>query len=294
MNSLHAKLLGQKIFELSDIAPNQLGITSRQINYWVDKVLIPFVERQDIKENKRLSRVRLNLANAIWASIIKELLDVGVSSERLAKLAKKVWHQPRLDKYADKVIRETIKANNGSIDKKDIEQLKNNLKDENLMGTLRMEINPFTDMIKSWLLNKKLPHALIYTPKSGEHEFLMNDGKLNLKLASLALESSIVTVPLVPILSKVVSQDIFNSSKPSLEYLTSIEQQIRDIVVFKKPKNVVIAFEDDQIKPITITEQHKTKEQLAKYIMDNKIAKGSKLLIEIRPQGNYKLTLIKK
>jgi len=293
MDSLHAKLLGQKIFELSDIAPNQLGITSRQINYWIDKVLIPFVERQDNKKNKRLSRVRLNLANAIWASIIKELLDVGVSSERLAKLAKEVWHKPRLDKFADKIITNTINGNNGSIDKKDIEQLKKTLEDENLMNTLRMEINPFTDMIKSWLMNKKLPHALIYTPKTGKHEFLMNDGKLNLKLSSLTLESSIVTVPLAPILSKVVSEDI-NSSKTSLEYLTNIEQQIRDIVVFKKPKLVQIVFENDQIIPITITEQHKTKEQLAQYILENKITKGSKLLIDIRSQGNYKLTLIKK
>jgi hypothetical protein len=296
MDSLHARLLGQEIFELSDIAPNKLGVTSRQINYWIDKVLIPFVERPitKINDKKRLSRVRLNIANAVWACIIKELLDVGVSSKRLAILAKEVWNQPKLDKYADNLIRYTIKANNGSIDKKDIERLKETLNDENLMETLRMEINPFTDMIKSWLLNKKLPHALIYTPKTGEYEFLMNDGKLNLKLASLALESSIVTVPLAPILSKVVSQDIFNSSKPSLEYLSSIEQEIRDIVLFKKPKSVVIAFENDKIKPITITEQHKTREQLAQYIMDNKIAKGSKLLIEVRSQGNYKLTLIKK
>ncbi|MBU3821254.1 hypothetical protein KO566_04210 [Flavobacteriaceae bacterium XHP0103] len=293
MNSSHARLLGQQIFEHCDIAPIELGITPRQINYWIKKILIPFVERQDINENKRLGRVRLNLANAIWAYIIKELLDVGVSSKRLAKLAKKVWDKPRKDKYADKVIRKTINRNNGSISNEDIEILKNTLEDDLLMGTLRMEINPFTDMIKSWLLNKEVPHALVYIPKTGEHEFLMNDGKLNLKLASLALESSIVTVPLAPILLKVVSIDI-DSPKPTLGYLNSIEQQIRDIVVFKKPKEVQIVFENGQLKPIIITEKHKTKEQLARYILENKIEKGSKMLIDIRSQGNYKLTLIKK
>ena len=55
-----------------------------------------------------------------------------------------------------------------------------------------------------------------------------------------------------------------------------------------------IAFEDENIRPIVITEQHKTREQLARYILEHKIAKGAKLLIEIRAQGNYKLTLLKK
>jgi hypothetical protein len=73
-----------------------------------------------------------------------------------------------------------------------------------------------------------------------------------------------------------------------------LERQIRDIVVFKKPKIVEIAFEGDHIKPIVVTEEHKSKEQLARYILENRIAKGSKLLIDIRSQGNYKLTLIKK
>jgi len=220
------------------------------------------------------------------------LFDVGISSTRLAKLAKEIWHQPRLEKYADNVIRDAINGKNGPMNDDDIQSLKSTLNDENLMYTLRMEINPFTNTIKSWFMNRKFPHSLIYIPKSGEHKFLMNDGRFNIKLASLALESSIVTVPLSPIFSKVVSQD-FYSSKPSLEYLNNIEQQIRDIVVFEKPKYIEIAIEKSKLTPIVITEQHKSKEQLANYILENKITKGSKLLIDIRSQGNYKLTVIK-
>lgn len=292
MDSLHARLLSQKIFERSDISPSQLDISSRQINYWIFKVILPFVETPIKEKNKRLRRVRLNLANAIWASIIKELFDVGISSKRLAKLAKDVWHEPRVKKYADDVIRDTINGKNGKIDKVDIESLKRTLNDEKLMYTLRMEINPFTDMIKSWFMNRKFPHSLVYIPKTGEHKFLLNDGKFNIKLASLAQESSIVTIPLLPIFSKVVSQD-FYSSKPSLEYINTIEQQIRDIVVFKNPKYVSIAIEKSKIIPIVITEQHKSKEQLAKYIIDGRIPNNSKLLIDPRSQGNYKLTVIK-
>ena len=56
---------------------------------------------------------------------------------------------------------------------------------------------------------------------------------------------------------------------------------------------IEIAFEAEHIKPITLTEQHKSREALARYILENKIAKGAKLLIDIRSQDNYKLTLIK-
>jgi hypothetical protein len=101
-----------------------------------------------------------------------------------------------------------------------------------------------------------------------------------------------LSIPLIPILAKVLAVD-FGNKKKELSYLSEIEKQIRDIVVFKKPKIVEIAFENENIKPIIVTEQHKTKEQLARYILEHKIAKGAKLLIDIRAQGNYKLTLIK-
>jgi hypothetical protein len=95
-------------------------------------------------------------------------------------------------------------------------------------------------------------------------------------------------------MARVMASEFNVVSKTDLYYLNNIERQIRDIVVFKKPKEVVIAFENDSIKPITVTEQHKTREQLARYILENKIKKGSKLLIDIRSSGNYKITLIQK
>jgi hypothetical protein len=103
-----------------------------------------------------------------------------------------------------------------------------------------------------------------------------------------------ICIPLVPIMARVMASEFNDERKTDLYYLNNIERQIRDIVVFKKPKEVVIAFENDNIKPITVTEQHKTREKLARYILENKIKKGSKLLIDIRSSGNYKITLIQK
>lgn len=72
-----------------------------------------------------------------------------------------------------------------------------------------------------------------------------------------------------------------------------MERQIRDIVVFKRPKVVEIAFQDKRNEAFVVTEEHKSRQQLAKYILQNKIKKGSKLLIDIRSNENYKITLIK-
>ena len=55
MKELEIIALGNNIYNESDISPAQLGVTSRQINYWIDKAVVPFVEKQQPKaaENKK-------------------------------------------------------------------------------------------------------------------------------------------------------------------------------------------------------------------------------------------------
>jgi hypothetical protein len=132
----------------------------------------------------------------------------------------------------------------------------------------------------------------LYVPQTNDYEFITGGTELTLGLSSVYLQNPMICLPLAPIISKVLAID-FGNEKKDLTYLSDIEKQIRDIVIFKRPKVIEIAFQDQDIKPITITEQHKSQEELARYILENKIAKGSKLLIEIRSQDNYKLTLIK-
>ena len=159
---------------------------------------------------------------------------------------------------------------------------------------LRTIINPFTDMIKSAVFRTNLPHTMLYVPETNEYHFHYGDNNLILDLSTVYLQKPMISLPLVPIISKVLSVEFVNTKKKELSYLSDVEKQIRDIVVFKRPKIVEIAFEDNHIKPIIVTEQHKSREQLSRYILENKIAKGTKLLIDIRSQDNYKITLIKK
>lgn len=306
MNELEIIELGNNIYNERDISPAQLGVTSRQINYWIDKAVVPFVEKQQPKEveNKKKDTlktkkenktkwIRLDLSQAVWVSIVKELLSFGVSIEQLAELAKSVWQKPRENKYADSVFRAHINNKIHEISDKNINILKKKLADETQMENYyRTIINPFTDMVKSAFKRETLPHSMLYVSETNDYNFVNGSNKLILDLGSVYLKHPMICLPMAPIISKVLAVD-FGNEKKELTYLTHIEKQIRDIVVFKRPKVIEIAFEGEQIRPITLTEQHKSREALARYILENKIAKGSKLLIDIRSQDNYKLTLIK-
>ncbi|MGK0325926.1 MAG: hypothetical protein ACJA2M_002204 [Polaribacter sp.] len=301
MISEEIKNLGNIVFNDRDISPTQLGITSRKINYWLDHNLVPFVEKhQNVKNTETISKeaatktkwIRLNLSQAVWVCIIDTLSSFGVSADKIYTLGKSIWHEPRVDKYADKVFKEHIKNNKHQLPKDVIQSLKQIVADEYWMKDFRKLINPFTDMLKSAILRESMPHTLLYVPGTNDFEFLYGDMNLTLKLSSVYTQHPMISIPMIPILAKVLAVD-FGNKKKELSYLSEIEKQIRDIVVFKKPKIVEIAFENENIKPIVVTEQHKTREQLARYILEHKIAKGAKLLIEIRAQGNYKLTLIK-
>jgi hypothetical protein len=301
MISEEIKNLGNIVFNDRDISPTQLGITSRKINYWLDHNLVPFVEKhQNVKNTETISKeaatktkwIRLNLSQAVWVCIIDTLSSFGVSADKIYTLGKSIWHEPRVDKYADKVFKEHIKNNKHQLPKDVIQSLKQIVADEYWMKDFRKLINPFTDMLKSAILRESMPHTLLYVPGTNDFEFLYGDANLTLKLSSVYMQHPMISIPMIPILAKVLAVD-FGNKKKELSYLSEIEKQIRDIVVFKKPKIVEIAFENENIKPIVVTEQHKTREQLARYILEHKIAKGAKLLIEIRAQGNYKLTLIK-
>lgn len=296
MNEKNITALREYIYSIKDISPKQLGITSRQINYWIANKVTPFLERQDDSPDDEAKRkwIRLNLAQAVWVCIIKELLSLGTSILDLKVLAENVWNKPRKEKYADKVFQDHLNRKVNPLSEDAQQTLKNYLKNESLMEKeFRIDINPFTDMIKSAIYSEGLPHSMVYVPETIAHAFLLHDHQLTLKLSSAFMEHPLICIPIVPILAKVLAID-FSNPKRELLYLSDIEKQIRDIVVFKKPKSIIIAFEDNKIKPITITEEHKSKEALARYILENKIAKGSKLLIDIRSQGNYVITLIKK
>jgi hypothetical protein len=299
--------ISNSVFELRDINPSQLDVSSRQINYWIHNIVVPFTSKPEVDQTNKISEaeeinskktkwVRLNLSQAVWVSIVNELFKFNVPLSTMQELAYKVWQQPRVDCYADEVFQYHIDKNSLKIPLVEVDKLKSHLRDEQLMEHhFRTIINPFTNMVKSAIYNRsKIPHTLLYIPDTNDYEFKYGDTSLIVDLGSIYLQKPMISIPITPIIAKVLLVDFDNKKKKDLDYLTNVERQIRDIVVFKRPKVVEIAFEDEQIKPIVVTEKHQSREQLAEYILNNKIKKGSKLLIDIRSSENYKITLIKK
>ena len=262
--------------------PKDLEITSRQINYWKGRDIIPFFD----KEKKGF----MNLSEALWLLIINELSNIGIDTKRLETLSKDIWIKPFNEKYADKVFEKILAENKlEELDKKTIEHY---LSFEPIMVTLfRKELNPFTEALNSSLLTNRNVISFIYCPRTNEHHFNFNNIGLTSDLNNLFFGETLITIPLIPLLSKLVGIEI-DKSDLDLAYLSAIENQIRRILFFDRPKFMEIAVQEDGNNRVyTITEEHKKGEELAKFFLNNKLPLGAKILIEPRAQGNYKITI---
>jgi hypothetical protein len=284
MNSTYIKF-GELLYERL-ILPKHIDIPSRQVTYWRGNKILPFFEI-DQKHGK------MNIPQAVWMLIINELTEIGVSSKRMAQLSKDVWLTPKKEKYADDLIAAHIKSETNILSDVEKDILQNQLSDEVLMNTLREELNPFTEIIKSSLFETNDPYCMVYVPSTGAHGFLNTNSETYLKLISNILEYPVIIMPILNKLLKILSYD-FNSREGDLKYLSAIENQIRNIVLFKRPKMVEIAFDDNQIKPLVITEEQNRQYEIAEFFIQNKIPESTKLLIEVKSKSAYKLTLITK
>jgi hypothetical protein len=259
-----------------------LGIKSRQVNYWKNKDILPFFK----KEKKGF----MDMREALWLLIINELSSIGVDTNKLQKLSEDAWIIPFQEKYADAVFKRAITEK--QLNQKDNEILEHHLGFEPIMNTIfRREINPFTDAFKSCLISNRSVVSLIYCPKTGEHAFNFSNVGLTADLNNLYFGETLIVIPFLPLISKLVGIEI-GKSNTDLEYLSSIENQIRRVLFFDKPKLLEIEVQQgDSPKIIKITEEHKKPEELAKFFLTNKLPLGSKIMIEPRSQGNYKITI---
>ena len=262
--------------------PDNLSITPRQLNYWRNCNILPFFQ----KEKKGY----MNMSEALWILIINELSNIGVNTKKLQSLSHDIWVVPFEKKYADGVFKEALVSENLDLfEKKSIEEL---IKFDPIMNTIfRKEINPFTDAFKSCLISNRCVVSLIYCPKTGEHSFNFSNVGLTADLNNLYFGETLIVIPFLPLITKLVGIEIGKSST-DLEYLSSVENQIRRVLFFDKPKLLeIVVQQNGSPKIIKITEEHKKPEELAKFFLTNKLPLGSKIMIEPRAQGNFKITI---
>lgn len=270
---------------LSDkfILSSNMGLTSKQVSFWKSKQIIPFLDRDQ--------KGFLNIPEALWVLIVNELAVIGVDTKRIAKLASDIWVKPLKEKYADKVLERELVANR-DLHELDKNWIKHFLSFEPIMDTVfRKEINPLTDAIKTCLFEKSNLISLIYCPKTGEHFFNINSVSLTSDLNNVSYRKTLITIPLVPLLEKIVGFQI-EIREADIEYLSSLENQLRRVLFFDRPKLLEIELDKEgEVKVFKITEQHKKAEELAKFFLNNSLPLSSKILIEPRSQGNFKVTI---
>lgn len=267
------------------VLPRHLGVSSRQVSYWKDKIILPFFAKE--------KHAKMNISEAVWVFIIDQLSSVGVDSTRLASLAKDVWDKPRQDKFLEKKLEVFNSRNDRLVTNEDKSTIKQIESDELLMMELRKEYNPFTDALVDCILINKNPMSMFYFPSTGEHHFSTGDKTLPIKILSLMDTVPFICIPIMPMIKKIVSIE-FEFVNKDLIYLDEIEKQIKDLVLFKAPKHIEIILDKGNIKPLIIREEHKRAEQLAEFFMNNKLPKTARLLIEPRSQDNYKITILTK
>ena len=266
--------------------PKYFGISPRMVTYWKAKVVLPFFDTG--------KKSKMNVPQALWVCLIQELSEFGINTTKLAELAKMVWHEPRKKGYFKSKLEKHIALleKQKNVDSS-VEVLKSILNDPLLLHFHGMEINPFTDAVIECILVDKKPMSFYYFPKTGEYHIRDGNKAITEKFLDLINDKAYMCIPLMPFIEQIVSVE-FQRVKKDIAYLSQIENQIREIIMFKSPKYIELLVDNDNIKPLIIREDHKKAKQLADFFLNNKLPKTARLLIEPRAQDNYKLTILTK
>jgi hypothetical protein len=266
--------------------PKYFGISPRMVTYWKAKVVLPFFDTG--------KKSKMNVPQALWVCLIQELSEFGINTTKLAELAKMVWHEPRKKGYFKSKLEKHIALleKQKNVDSS-VEVLKSILNDPLLLHFHGMEINPFTDAVIECILVDKKPMSFYYFPKTGEYHIRDGNKAITEKFLDLINDKAYMCIPLMPFIEQIVSVE-FQRVKKDITYLNQIENQIREIIMFKSPKYIELLVDNDNIKPLIIREDHKKAKQLADFFLNNKLPKTARLLIEPRSQDNYKLTILTK
>jgi hypothetical protein len=266
--------------------PKYFGVSSRMVTYWKSKVVLPFFDTG--------KKGKMNVPQALWVCLIQELSTFGINTTKLAELAKMVWDEPREKGYFKSKLEKHIaflkKQNIVDSSLKGFEFI---LNDSRLLSTHGMEINPFSDAVIDSILVDKKPMSFYYFPKTGEYHIRDGNKAITEKFLEMINDKAYMCIPLMPFIEQIVSVE-FQRVKKDIAYLSQIENQIREIIMFKSPKYIELLVDNDNIKPLIIREDHKKAKQLADFFLNNKLPKTARLLIEPRAQDNYKLTILTK
>ena len=236
-------------FSIWSIKPKDFGVTSRKVNYWKSKGLLPFV-----LDEKHLV---MNIYQGLWFHIIHQLTNLGVSSDELFKLGKKIWYD---NQAYDELLISELNHPHSRLSEHERELLKGINSDPILMKTMRKEITEFTLTLTELFVNHKKQIDFNYYPET-------NDWALTGEIKDLdpkRVNEVRIAIPLTDMFNKLIATEL-NVTGNCSDLFEDTYQDLLEIVQRKRPKYVEFIINEKKGKFSCVYESSKTMEDIIRY-----------------------------
>jgi len=263
-------------FSIWSIKPKDFGVTSRKVNYWKSKGLLPFV-----LDEKHLV---MNIYQGLWFHIIHQLTNLGVSSDELFKLGKKIWYD---NQAYDELLISELNHPHSRLSEHERELLKGIHNDPVLMQTMRQEITDFTLTLTELFVNNKKQIDFNYYPET-------NDWALTGEIKDLdpkRVNEVRIAIPLTDMFNKLIATEL-NVTGNCSDLFEDTYHDMLEIVQRKKPKYVEFIINEKKGKFSCVYESSKTMEDIIRYLRNNDLPQGATIAIKKRNASHYVFHII--
>ena len=263
-------------FSIWSIKPKDFGVTSRKVNYWKSKGLLPFV-----LDEKHLV---MNIYQGLWFHIIQQLTNLGVSSDELFKLGKKIWYD---NQAYDELLISELNHPHSRLSEHERELLKGINSDPILMKTMRKEITEFTLTLTELFVNHKKQIDFNYYPET-------NDWALTGEIKDLdpkRVNEVRIAIPLTDMFNKLIATEL-NVTGNCSDLFEDTYQDLLEIVQRKRPKYVEFIINEKKGKFSCVYESSKTMEDIIRYLRNNDLPQDASIAINKRNASHYVFRII--
>lgn len=268
-------------FEVCNITPRDMGVTSRKVNYWKEQGLLPYV-----LDGKHL---KMNIFQASWFHMVSKLSGLGISSEALKELGLEVWVRRSL---FDQQVNAELSDPHSKLSKSEKEGLKAIQRDPIARIDSDRSVNQFTCDIARLFQGGLSRLDFNYFPESNDWEFTGNILEYNKEQTQRNEEPRIV-IPIASIFYQLIATELINGGNcnPLLDESLS---QLLDVVYRKKPKYVDVVIHGATREFVSVHESTKSIEEIIRYVQQNDLSKGSSLVMTRRNANQYTFQIITK
>ena len=263
-------------FSIWSIKPKDFGVTSRKVNYWKSKGLLPFV-----LDEKHLV---MNIYQGLWFHIIQQLTNLGVSSDELFKLGKKIWYD---NQAYDELLISELNHPHSRLSEHERELLKGINNDPVLMQTMRQEITDFTLTLTELFVNNKKQIDFNYYPETNDWALTGEIKDLDLKRVNEVR----IAIPLTDMFNKLIAREL-NVTGNCSDLFEDTYQDLLEIVQRKKPKYVEFIINEKKGKFSCVYESSKTMEDIIRYLRNNDLPQDASIAINKRNASHYVFRII--